>query len=122
MTLSNPSPFQIYAAYAEILTVHDVANEPITLQCGYLEYSPAALFRNVLECIEVALNNLILLDIDPKDVVGLSVTNQRETCLLWDRTTGEVLSNAISCKVGKGRVKDIVCACYVNKFIFSSFP
>lgn len=112
MTLSNPSPLQIYAANnVEILTVHDVANEPITLQCGYLEYSPAALYRNVLECIEVALNNLILLDIDPKDILGLSVTNQRETCLLWDRTTGEVLSNAISCKVGIGH-------CMAIKFIF----
>lgn len=37
-----------------------------------------------------------MLDIDPKDVIGLAVTNQRETCLLWDRQTGEVLSNAIA--------------------------
>lgn len=55
-----------------------------------------ALFSNVTKCIEVALNNLILLDIDPKDLVGLAVTNQRETCLLWDPSTGQVLSNAIS--------------------------
>ena len=89
--------FQIYAASnAEILTIHEVNNEPITPQCGWLEYNPVALYRNVLECIDVALNNLILLDIDPKDIVGLAVTNQRETCLLWDRATGQVLSNAIS--------------------------
>lgn len=80
------------------MTIHEVPNEPIVLQCGWLEYSPVALYRNVIECIEAALNNLILLDIDPKDVVGLAVTNQRETCLLWDRATGQVLSNAISCK------------------------
>lgn len=80
---------------AEILTIHEVANEPISLQCGWSEFDPVALFRNVCECIEVALNNLILLDIDPKDVLGLAVTNQRETCLLWDRA-GQVLSNAIS--------------------------
>ena len=89
--------FQIYAASnAEILTIHEVNNEPITPQCGWLEYNPVALYRNVLECIDVALNNLILLDIDPKDIEGLAVTNQRETCLLWDRATGQVLSNAIS--------------------------
>lgn len=55
-----------------------------------------ALFTNVLDCIYVALNNLILLDIDPKDLIGLAVTTQTETCLLWDRATGDVLSNAIS--------------------------
>lgn len=88
---------QIYAASnAEILTIHEVPNEPISPQCGWLEYDPVALFCNVLQCIEAALNNLILLDIDPKDVVGLAVTNQRETCLLWDRATGQLLSNAIS--------------------------
>lgn len=93
----NTTLVQIYAAVnAEILTIHEVANEPISLQCGWSEFDPVALFRNVCECIEVALNNLMLLDIDPKDVLGLSVTNQRETCLLWDRATGQVLSNAIS--------------------------
>lgn len=92
-----PLRFQIYAVVnAEILTIHETPNEQISPECGWLEYDPVALYRNVQECIEVALKNLVLLDIDPSDVVGLSVTNQRETCLLWDRKTGEVLSNAIS--------------------------
>lgn len=92
-----PLLLQIYSSVnAEILTIHEVANEPITLHCGWTEYDPVQLYRNVLECIEAALNNLILLDIDPKDVVGVSVTNQRETCLLWDKSTGTILSNAIS--------------------------
>lgn len=89
--------FQVYSAVnAEILTIHEVPNEQISPQCGWLEFNPQTLYKAVLECVEVALNNLILLDIDPKDVQGIAVTNQRETCLLWDKKTGEPLSNAIA--------------------------
>lgn len=32
---------------------------------------------------------------DVKDIKAIGITNQRETCLIWDRKTGEPLCNAI---------------------------
>ena len=31
----------------------------------------------------------------PRDVVGLGITNQRETTIVWDRETGKAVYNAI---------------------------
>ena len=33
--------------------------------------------------------------IDPSEIAGIGITNQRETTILWDRTTGEPVYNAI---------------------------
>lgn len=34
-------------------------------------------------------------DIDPKDIYGLCITNQRETVVAWDKRTGKPICNAI---------------------------
>ena len=33
---------------------------------------------------------------------GIGITNQRETTILWDKTTGQCLHNAIGEKLGNG--------------------
>ena len=33
--------------------------------------------------------------IDPKRIAALGITNQRETTILWDRSTGQPVCNAI---------------------------
>jgi glycerol kinase len=37
----------------------------------------------------------VLAGIDPRRVLGVGITNQRETTVLWDRTTGEPLHRAV---------------------------
>ena len=40
---------------------------------------------------------------DLKQIKGIGITNQRETTILWDKTTGKPLYNAIGgCGKGKG--------------------
>ena len=33
--------------------------------------------------------------VDPKDIAGIGITNQRETTILWDKETGRPICNAI---------------------------
>ena len=33
--------------------------------------------------------------VDPKDIAGIGITNQRETTILWDKNTGRPVYNAI---------------------------
>lgn len=39
--------------------------------------------------------NLIILDIDPVDIIAVGITNQRENIVLWNKVTGEPLYNSI---------------------------
>ena len=45
--------------------------------------------------VGVATEAIIKAGITPQEVAAIGITNQRETTLLWDRTTGEPLHNAI---------------------------
>lgn len=62
---------------------------------GWFEQDPMIILHSVLETINVTCDNLKKLDIDPDDVVSLGITNQRETTILWDSTTGKPLYNAV---------------------------
>lgn len=43
----------------------------------------------------MTVDNLKKLDINPEDVVGIGVTNQRETTIVWNSVTGQPLYSAI---------------------------
>lgn len=55
-----------------------------------------AIWESVLLCMEKSIKNLILLEINPSDIVCVGICNQRETTILWDKLTGQPLFNAIS--------------------------
>src|SRR5208282_1418375 len=61
-------------------------------QPGWVEHDAAEIWQSQLA---VAQRVLVEAQAEPKDLAGLGITNQRETVLLWDRTTGEPLHNAI---------------------------
>ena len=56
---------------------------------GWVEHDPEDIFRSVLSCIQ----KLPLEDVDR--VAGIAVTNQRETIVAWDRSTGKPFHNAL---------------------------
>lgn len=60
-----------------------------------MEIDPLDIWQNVLECIQVAVQNLVILDINPDDIVALAITNRRDTTVLWHKITGRPLYNAI---------------------------
>src|SRR6185312_12159631 len=59
---------------------------------GWVEHDPKEIFRSQRE---VAREVFQKQPVPMKDVLGIGITNQRETTLLWDRQTGEPLHNAI---------------------------
>lgn len=101
--------FLVYASRnAEILTCHETALREISTQTDWIEFDPVEIWTNVVACIEGAVQNLVILDINPDDLVAISVANQRETTLLWNKTTGKPLYNAIGeCVTQERRRKSI---------------
>ena len=59
---------------------------------GEIEMDPFTILDTVRECIKETLN---MADCDPSRLTGVGLTNQRETTVIWDRTTGMPIHNAI---------------------------
>ncbi len=61
-------------------------------QPGWLEHNPQEIWEDTCWVMENAINNA---QITPDKIAAIGLTVQRETCLLWDKTTGKALHNAI---------------------------
>jgi len=59
---------------------------------GWVEHDPEEI---VTSQIAVALEALAQAHAQPGDVAAIGITNQRETAIVWDRTTGKPIYNAI---------------------------
>ena len=59
-------------------------------QPGWVEQDPLAIWKAVETVIEGCLK-----EISPKAVAAIGISNQRETILAWDRTTGRPLGPAV---------------------------
>lgn len=57
---------------------------------GWVEHEPEDIWAGTLATLRQVLSG-----VDPADVAGIGITNQRETTLLWDRATGRALHRAI---------------------------
>ena len=59
---------------------------------GWVEHNPADIWHTSLDTARIALKEA---GIEPQQIAGIGITNQRETTLLWDRRSGEPIYNAI---------------------------
>ena len=62
---------------------------------SWVEQKPEALLKSVEECVEVVAGKLRTGGYRLDQVVGIGITNQRETTVVWDRLTGEALYHAV---------------------------
>lgn len=66
--------------------------EPLYPQRGWVELDPWHLWRGLRDSLEEALRSA---GATTDDIAGAGVTTSRETCLIWDRSTGEPIYPAI---------------------------
>ena len=59
---------------------------------GYVEHDPAEIAANVTQVMREVVE---LSGIEPTEVAAVGISNQRETCMAWDRVTGEPLYHAV---------------------------
>jgi glycerol kinase len=73
---------------------------------GFVEHNPVEIFENTVKgMVEI----LQLKDVNASDLAVVSITNQRETSLIWDKTTGNPIANAAvwQCQRGKDFCKSL---------------
>src|SRR6201993_530524 len=71
---------------------HQLEHEQILPRAGWVEHDPVEIWERTSSVLTSVLNRARLA---PKELVALGITNQRETTLVWNRTTGRPYYNAI---------------------------
>jgi glycerol kinase len=82
----------IFDHSGNVIGQHQVEHRQILPQAGWVEHDAAEIWERTQEVITAALKQA---DILGSDLAAVGITNQRETTVVWDVTTGQPLSNAI---------------------------
>jgi glycerol kinase len=69
---------------------------------GWVEHDPEEIYENTLKVIEQVIKEA---GIDKPDIRCLSISNQRETVVAWDKTTGKPVYNAVVWQCLRGEEK-----------------
>ncbi len=76
---------------------------------GWVEHDPIEIWKSVIISIKKVLKKS---NVKPSDIAAIGITNQRETTIIWDKTTGKPIYNAI---VWQDRRTSIYCNKIKNK-------
>jgi len=82
--LLNPSGKIIASAYREFTQYYP--------QPGWVEHNPVEIWNSTITVIREVIKTA---KINPTQIAGIGITNQRETTVLWERKTGNPIYNAI---------------------------
>ena len=66
--------------------------EQIYPQPGWVEHRPEDILQSQIEVLKKVVSDN---QIDPEAIAALGITNQRETTLVWDKSSGKAVHNAI---------------------------
>jgi glycerol kinase len=75
-----------------VVATGQLEHEQIFPRAGWVEHDPIEIWDNTREVIGIALSKA---DLTRHDIVAVGITNQRETTVVWDKTTGLPVYNAI---------------------------
>ena len=89
---TSSTRFMIFDADGKVVGQHQLEHRQILPQAGWVEHDAAEIWDRTKEVISAALKQA---DILGSDLAAIGITNQRETTVAWDVTTGRPLHNAI---------------------------
>ena len=95
----------LYDTNLKPLYSHQVCLETITPHAGWTQMDPMVILSTVETCAAAVLQKA---GATASDVLGIGITNQRETTVVWDKRTGAPLYDAILWH--DGRTSDVVQA------------
>ncbi|WP_020679956.1 glycerol kinase GlpK [Marinobacterium rhizophilum] len=82
----------LFSGEGQILTTSQQEFAQHFPEDGWVEHAPADIWESVLQ---TSRDVIAKSGIDAHQIAAIGITNQRETTLVWDRTTGEPVYNAI---------------------------
>ena len=89
---TSSTRFMIFDADARVIASHQLEHKQILPNPGWVEHDGAEIWLCAQEVIEGALGKA---GIKATELKAIGITNQRETTIAWDVTTGKPLHNAL---------------------------
>jgi glycerol kinase len=89
---TTSSRFMIFDHSGNERGIHQLEHEQIMTQPGWVEHNPVEIWERSSAVLQTAVNAAGL---SPSDFAALGITNQRETTVVWNKTTGRPYYNAI---------------------------
>ncbi|HEU4920564.1 MAG TPA: glycerol kinase GlpK [Candidatus Limnocylindrales bacterium] len=84
--------FMVFDHSGQVVAIHQKEHEQIYPKPGWVEHDPAEIWARSQEVIRGALDKA---NLTASDLAAVGITNQRETTVVWDKTTGKAVYNAI---------------------------
>jgi glycerol kinase len=84
--------FMVFDHSGQVVSIHQKEHEQIYPKPGWVEHDPAEIWARSQEVIRGALDKA---NLTASDLAAVGITNQRETTVVWDKTTGKAVYNAI---------------------------
>jgi glycerol kinase len=82
----------IFDKSGSVVAVDQKEHEQIFPRAGWVEHDAVEIWNNTRDVIGGALAKA---NLNSSNIAAVGITNQRETALVWDKTTGEPVYNAI---------------------------
>ena len=101
---TSSTRFMVFDHAGRVVAADQKEHSQICPRPGWVEHDPAEIWRRSQEVVRGALARGGL---TAEDIVAVGVANQRETTLVWDRSSGQPVYNAI---VWQDTRTDRICA------------
>jgi glycerol kinase len=82
----------IFDHSGQVVAVDQLEHQQIFPKAGWVEHDAAEIWVNTRQVCGGALARA---DLDASSIAAVGITNQRETTVIWDKSTGEPIHNAI---------------------------
>lgn len=77
----------------------DVPHKQYIDERGWVEHDPEEIYANTISVVRILVEKA---GIDKNEIVTLGISNQRETALVWERSTGKPVYNAVVWQCARG--------------------
>ena len=84
--------FIVFDRSGKIISCAQKEHEQIYPRPGWVEHDPEEIWHRTQQVIDEGMQQASL---GPRDLAAIGITNQRETTIVWNRKTGEPLTNAL---------------------------
>ena len=88
---TSASKIILFNRKAKLLHRISIPHQQFYPQPGFVEHDAMEIFNNVVSGIKNLISET---KISESEIAGIGITNQRETALIWDKTTGLPVANA----------------------------
>ena len=82
--------FMVFDHGGQVVSVDQKEHEQIYPKPGWVEHDAMEIWERTQEVVSAGLGK-----VQASDIAAVGITNQRETTVVWDRTTGQPVHNAI---------------------------